>query len=146
MDSNIENKNLEIERLNNLRNELVIHFHQDAAFYERRTYIMFFIISGFGLYACLDLYKNIAENKILILLVSTGLFLLPLLLSIISNELARKKSMYKAEYFQSRDDLDRKGAGKYIKWENGFKLIIGSCYVIGSCLLAVVYYSNFPLS
>ncbi|WP_299183717.1 hypothetical protein [uncultured Aquimarina sp.] len=136
----------EIERLNNLKNDLIIHFHQDAAFYERRTYIIFFIISGFGLYTCLDLYKNVEENYLLILSISTGLFLLPLLLSIVSNELARKKSIYKAEYFQSTDDLDREGAGKYIKLENGFKLVIGSCYLIGAILLGIVYYLNFPLS
>lgn len=79
-------------------------------------------------------------------LACTGLFLLPLLLSIVSNELARKKSIHKAEYFQSTNDLDRKGARKYIKLENGFKLVIGSCYLIGTILLGIIYYSNFCLS
>ena len=62
MNENFDKKHSENERLNNLKNDLIVHFHQDAAFYERRTYIMFFIISGFGLYACLDLYKNLEES------------------------------------------------------------------------------------
>lgn len=141
MSENIKSKE---ERLNNLQNDLIIHFHQDAAFYERRTYILFFVISGFGLYACLDLYKNlITKENILLLLISTGLFLIPLILSIISNEIARKKSMYKAEYFQNLNETNRKGAGKYIKIENGLKIAIGVCYLSGVILLATLYYWNF---
>lgn len=132
------------ERLSNLQNELILHFHQDAVFYERRTYIIFFVISGFGLYACLDLYKElIIKDYILLLLISSGLFLIPLLLSIISNEIARKKSIYKADYFQNLKEIDRKGAGKYIKIENGLKLTIGICYFIGVILLVILYYINF---
>lgn len=143
MDKNKEQKALENERLNNLKNDLIIHYHEDATFYERRTYIMFFVISGFGLYACLDLYKNIKEASLVMLLICSGLFSIPLLLSIISNELARKKSMHKAEYFQAMNDTYRKRAGHYIKWENGLKLAIGSCYLIGVSLLVVLYFSNF---
>lgn len=143
MDKNKEQIANENERLNNLKNDLIVHYHEDAAFYERRTYIMFFIISGFGLYACQDLYKNIKEGSLVLLLICAGLFSLPLLLSIISNELARKKSMHKAEYFQSMNDTYRKRAGYYIKWENGLKLAIGGCYLIGVCLLIVLYFSNF---
>ncbi|AUC80944.1 hypothetical protein [Lacinutrix sp. Bg11-31] len=132
------------DHLNNLKNDLIIHFYQDAAFYERRTYILFFIISGSGLYACLDLYKNLNENNnIFLLLVTSVFFIIPLILSIISNEIARKKSLYKAEYFQSRDEIDREGAGKYIKIENGLKLTIGTCFLIGITLIAIIYYQNF---
>jgi len=145
MSKNFDDKSSEKERLNNLKNDLIIHFHQDATFYERRTYIMFFIISGFGLYACLDLYKNL-ESHLLMLSICTVLFLIPLLLSIISNEMARKKSMYKADYFQSENDIDREGAGKYIKLENGFKIAIGIFYFFGVILLGIIYYSNFPTS
>ncbi|WP_271729822.1 hypothetical protein [Aquimarina algiphila] len=144
MENKEDYKKLEQERLNDLKNNLIIHFHADAAFYERRTYIIFFIISGFGLYACLDLYKNIT-CCLIILLMSTVLFIFPLLLSIISNEFARKKSIYKAEYFQSQNEIDRGGVRKYIKWENSFKVMVGICYLFGVCLLAYLYYQNFPI-
>ena len=141
MNSDKSNNDQNKERLKDLQNDLIIHYHQDAAFYERRTYIMFFVISGFGLYACLDLYKSMTSPEwITSLLISSALFVLPLLISIISNEMARKKSMYKAECFQNFDETNRKGAGKYVKIENGLKLAIGACYLIGVIFLAFNYY------
>lgn len=134
----------EKQRLSDLRNDLIVHFHQDATFYERRTYIMFFLISGFGLYACLDLYDKIKTKKLMILvMISSILFIITLLLSGISNEMSRKKSMYKADYFQNFNESDRKGAGKYVKIENGLKLSIGIFDLIGIILIAISYYKCF---
>lgn len=53
-------------RLNELRNDLIIHYHQDATFYEKRTYIVFFVIAGVGLYSCSDLYKSLVDKNYLI--------------------------------------------------------------------------------
>lgn len=144
MKNNNSDDELEKQRLSDLKNELIIHYHQDATFYERRTYIIFFIISGVGLYSCLEFYKNLENPKFLIpLSVSTVLFIIPLILSIISNELARKKSMYKADYFQTMEETYRKGTRKYIKWENGLKITIGFFYIIGSLFLGTLFYFNF---
>jgi len=141
---NSDKESRDHERAENLRNDLIIHYHQDAAFYERRTYIIFFLFSGFGLYACLYLYKSLkSDDYFTLLIVGSALFLLPLLLSIVSNEMARKKSMYKAEYFQDLRESDRRGAGKYVKIENGLKLSIGLCYLIGVILTILIYYNNF---
>lgn len=136
-----ENIDLEIKRLSDLKNELILHYHQDAAFYERRTYVAFFLIAGVGLYACSDLYNRIDLNLIIPLTISVFLFVIPIALSVICNELARKKSMYKAEWFQfDHKDVYKKGTAKYIKLENLFKIIIGSFYVIGSITTGILYY------
>ncbi|WP_339662967.1 hypothetical protein [Croceibacter atlanticus] len=129
------------DRLKELQNDLILHFHQDATFYERRTYIIFFVISGFGLFSCLDLYDRIKTTELIILtMISASLFILPLLLTIVSNEMARKKNMYKAEYFQNFRNDDNKGARNYIKIENGLKLTIGFCQLIGVILIGITYY------
>lgn len=134
----------EAKRLNDLRNSLILHYHQDANFYERRTYIAFFVISGIGLYSCLDLYKNLKYLDHLILLtIATSLFVMTLALSIVSNELARSKSLNKADYFQTLSEKDRKRPRKYIKWENGLKLSIGCLDIIGCVLIGFLYFSNF---
>lgn len=146
MNNIIEQENLELEkvRLSDLKNELIIHYHQDAAFYERRTYIAFFLIAGVGLYACSDLYNKIKSTFLLPLAISTILFVIPVALSVISNEFARKKSMYKAEWFQfDHNETYKKGAAKYIKLENLFKIIIGSFYLIGSIIIGFLYYLGF---
>lgn len=136
-----ENLDLERKRLSDLKNDLIVHYHQDAAFYERRTYVAFFLIAGVGLYSCSDLYKKIDSNLLLPLAFSAFLFVIPIALSVISNEFARKKSMYKAEWFQSdHDETYKKGAAKYIKLENLFKIIIGSFYLIGSITTGILYY------
>ena len=144
MKINDSDNELENKRVSDLKNELIIHYHQDATFYERRTYIAFFIISGVGLYGCLEFYKN-SENPAFLapLSISTLLFIIPLMLSIISNELARKKSLYKADYFQTMEETYRKGTRKYIKWENSLKITIGCFYIIGSLFLGSLYYFNF---
>lgn len=142
-DENLD-KELEKKRLSELKNELILHYHQDATFYERRTYIIFYVISGVGLYSCLDFYKSIEDSIfILPLIISTVLFIIPLIMSIISNELARKKSMYKADYFQTMEETYRNGTRKYIKWENGLKIAIGIFYIIGSIFIGALYYFNF---
>jgi len=131
-------------RLSNLRNDLILHYHQDAAFYEKRTYIVFFIISGVGLYSCSDLYKSIEKKNLLIyIIIATALFITPVILTVISNEFARKKSMYKAEHFQFEERYYNKKIRKYIKLENGFKLVIGIFYLIGTIMLGYIYYQNF---
>ena len=105
---------------------------------------MFFIISGFGLYACLDLYDKIKSNCLMVLvMISSGLFVVTILLSVISNEMSRKKSIYMADFFQNCDNRNRRGAGKYIKIENGLKLSIGFCDLIGVILIGISYYMNF---
>jgi ATP/ADP translocase len=143
MNNKIDPENLELERkrLSDLKNELILHYHQDAAFYERRTYIAFFLIAGVGLYACSDLYKKIDLRFLMPLTISAILFVIPIALSVISNEFARKKSMYKAEWFQfEHKETYKKGAAKYIKLENLFKIIIGSFFLIGSIILGILYY------
>lgn len=131
-------------RLNELRNDLIIHYHQDATFYEKRTYIVFFVISGVGLYSCSDLYKSVVDKNYLIhLIIACVLFIIPVILTIISNEFARKKSMYKAEHFQFTDQCYKKKIRKYIKLENGFKIGIGVLYLMGTILLGCVYYQSF---
>ncbi|WP_405199112.1 hypothetical protein [Christiangramia sp. LLG6405-1] len=137
-------EDFEKKRLSDLKNELIIHYHQDATFYERRTYIIFFVISGVGLYTCLELYKSLENVSFLLpLSICTSLFIIPLIMSIISNELARKKSIYKADYFQTMEETYRKGTRKYIKWENGLKITIGFIYLIGSIFIGTLYYLNF---
>lgn len=141
-----ENLDLERKRLSDLKNELILHYHQDAAFYERRTYIAFFLIAGVGLYACSDLYKEMESKFLLPLTISAILFVIPIALSVISNEFARKKNIYKAEWFQfDHEESYKKGAAKYLKLENIFKIIIGSFYLVGSIILGLLYYLDFNL-
>ncbi|MCG9971164.1 hypothetical protein [Christiangramia crocea] len=144
MNTNFDEIELEKNRLKNLKNELIIHYHQDATFYERRTYIAFFLISGVGLYACSDLYNKIESIDLLnSLSILAGFFIVPILLSVISNEFARKKSMEKAEWYQKGNEIYRKGARKYTKLENGFKIAIGSLYLLGSIGVGILYYLSF---
>jgi|GEM_PF-5280636 len=143
MDNKINSESIDLERkrLSDLKNDLILHYHQDAAFYERRTYVAFFLIAGVGLYACSDLYKKIDLDLIMPLTITAFLFVIPIALSIVSNEFARKKSIHKANWFQSdHNETYRKGAAKYIKLENLFKIIIGSLYLIGSITIGILYY------
>lgn len=144
MEENKEDIQREKLRLSNLRNDLILHYHQDAAFYEKRTYIVFFIISGVGLYSCSDLYNSLDDKSFLIyLVIVASLFIAPVILTLISNEFARKKSMYKAEHFQFEERSYQEKIRKYIKLENGFKIGIGIFYLLGTIILGWIYYQNF---
>lgn len=138
---------LEPKRVQEMRNLLILHYHQEAGFFERRIYIMFFIISGIGLYTCQNTYQLYQSIQSRILLtVSACLFLLGLLVAIVSHELARKTRLQKADYFNQVEidmkELYRKSAGKYEKIEDKLKIAVGVLFLISCILIGIVYVYN----
>ncbi|PKD17148.1 hypothetical protein APR41_06860 [Salegentibacter salinarum] len=138
---------LEPKRVQEMRNLLILHYHQESGFFERRIYIMFFIISGIGLYTSQGTYQLYQSFMSRILLsVAASLFLLGLVVAIVSHEFARKTRLQKADYFNQVElekiELYRKSAGKYEKIEDILKIVVGVLFLISCILIGIVYVNN----